>query len=128
MQRILVVDDDVEICRILRDFLTLKGYEVSITWDGVSALQQVKAVRPHIVLLDITMPGMDGITTLQEIKKIDATIGVIMITAVIDEDLAKRAITLGAYEYITKPVDFNYLDTVLMVIIADLLGSQESCM
>jgi len=120
MQRILVVDDDVEICRILRDFLTLKGYEVSITWDGVSALQQVKAVRPHIVLLDITMPGMDGITTLQEIKKIDATIGVIMITAVIDEDLAKRAITLGAYEYVTKPVDFNYLDTVLMVIIADL--------
>ncbi len=127
MQRILVVDDDVEICRILRDFLTLKGYEVSITWDGANALQQVKAVKPHIVLLDITMPGVDGITTLQEIKKIDATIGVIMITAVIDEDLAKRAITLGAYEYITKPVDFNYLDTVLMVIIADLLGSQESC-
>lgn len=121
-QRILVVDDDIEICSILQEFLTLKGYKASTASDCANALQQVKEVRPHIVLLDITMPGPGGLATLQEIKKIDSTVGVIMITAVIDEELAKRAITLGAYEYITKPIDFNYLELAVMVKIVDLLG------
>lgn len=123
MQRILVVDDNIEICNILYDFLSFKGYEVYTAWDGANALQQVKEVRPHIVLLDIAMPGLGGIATLQEIKKIDPTVGVIMLTAVIDAELAKRAVTLGAYEYITKPIDFHYLELVLMVKIVDLLGS-----
>ena len=121
-QRILVVDDDSEICSILQEFLTSKGYEVWTAWDGAKALQQVKAVKPHIILLDVTMPGMDGIAILQEIKKIDPTAGVIMITGIQDEYLARRAITLGAYEYITKPIDFNYLELAVMVKIIDLLG------
>ena len=121
-QRILVVDDDIEICSILQEFLTLKGYEVSTAWDGANALQQVKAVKPHIILLDVTMPGMDGIAILQEIKRIDSTAGVIMITGIQDEYLARRAITLGAYEYITKPIDLNYLELVVMVKIVDLSG------
>ena len=121
-QRILVVDDDIEICSILQEFLTSKGYEVSTAWDGANALQQVKAVKPHIILLDVTMPGMDGIAILQEIKRIDSTAGVIMITGIKDEYLARRAITLGAYEYITKPIDLNYLELVVMVKIVDLLG------
>lgn len=122
MQRILVVDDDVEICSVLQDFLQSKGYEVYTVGDGITAQKHVKEVKPHIVLLDVTMPGMDGLATLQELKKIDPSVGVIMITAVLDESLAKRALTLGAYEYITKPLDFNYLEIVVMVKIVDLLG------
>ncbi|TET61226.1 response regulator, partial [Candidatus Aerophobetes bacterium] len=104
MQRILVVDDEIEVCNVLRDFLTVKGYEVHTVSDGRSAVAKVKEIRPHIVLLDIMMPGMDGLETLKEIRKADPRVGVIMVTAIFDEELGKRAIELGAYDYITKPV------------------------
>lgn len=123
MEKILAVDDEVETCNILRDFLVFKGYEVHTALDGAAAVQKVKAVRPHIVLLDIIMPGMGGIETLQAIKRSDPQVGVIMVTAVIDEALAKTAVAHGAYEYITKPVDLRYLETVVMVKMVDLLGN-----
>jgi DNA-binding NtrC family response regulator len=122
MERILVVDDEVEVCKVLKEFLASKGYEVHTALDGSTAISKVKEVRPHIVLLDIIMPGMGGIDVLKEIKGIDHRVGVIMVTAVADHELARRAIELGAYDYITKPMDLNYLETVVMVKIIDLLG------
>jgi len=117
------VDDDIGVCNMLRRYFLLENrYEVYVAHDGESAVRKVKEVRPHIVLLDIMMPGMGGIDTLKEIKKIDAAAGVIMITALADEELAKKALALGAYDYITKPLDFDYLETVMMVKIVDLLG------
>lgn len=121
MERILVVDDEAETCSVLKDFLVLKGYEIHIALNGKDAIRMLKEVRPHIVLLDIMMPGMGGIETLKEIKKIDPRVGVVMIASVIDEEIAKRTLELGAYDYITKPMDLDYLETVLMVKILDLL-------
>jgi DNA-binding response OmpR family regulator len=123
MERILVVDDEIHVVRLLQKFLTSKAYEVYTATNGLEAIQKVKDVRPHIVLLDILMPGMGGIDTLKEIKKINSKIVVIMVTAVIDEELAKRAIQLGADEYIIKPFDLNYIETCLMVKVIQLLGS-----
>jgi len=120
--RILVVDDEEEVLNTLSKFLTLKGYDVYTAKDGLKAIEKVKEVRPHVVLLDIIMPGMSGIDTLKEIKKIDPRVGVIMATAVTDEELAKRTIQLGAYDYITKPFDLNYIETVLLVKIIEMLG------
>lgn len=122
MERILVVDDEVETCNVLKDFLVLKGYEAHIALNGEDAIKMVKEVRPHIVLLDIMMPGMGGIEALKEIKKVDSRVGVVMITAVTDEEIAKRTLELGAYDYITKPMDIDYLETVLMVMIVDILS------
>ncbi len=122
MERILVVDDEIEQCNVLKKFLTLKGYEVYTATNGPTAIDEVKRVRPHIVLLDIRMPEMGGIEVLKEIKKTDPTVGVVMVTGVTDEEDARKTFELGAYDYITKPIDFNYLETVLMVKIADLLG------
>ena len=124
MERILVVDDEIEVCNSLKRFLSIKGkgYEVDTANSGKEAVRKVKENRPHIVLLDIIMPGMSGIDTLKEIKKIDPNIGVIMATAVADEEIAKRALQLGAYDYILKPFDLNYLETVLMVKIIDVIG------
>lgn len=119
MERILVVDDEVEVCNTLKKFLASNGYEVYTALDGETAVSKTKEVRPHIVLLDIIMPGMNGIDTLKEIKKVDPSVGVIMVTAVVDEELAKGALELGAYEYITKPIDLNYLKTVVMVKMVD---------
>ena len=115
MGKILVVDDEVEVVRLLKDFLTSKGYEVHTALNGTEAIALVKEVKPDIVLLDIIMPGISGIDTLKEIKKIDPTTAVIMITAVIDEELANRAVKLGAFDYITKPINIDYLETCVMV-------------
>ncbi len=122
MERILVVDDEIHVCNVLKEFLSLKGFEVHTAFDGSTALSKVKEIRPHIVLLDIIMPGMGGLEVLKEIKKIDPKVGVIMVTGVADNELAKRTIELGAYDYITKPMDFDYFENVVMVMIITLLG------
>jgi len=68
------------------------------------------------------MPGMGGIDVLKVIRNAHPQIGIIMITAVSDEKIAKRTIKLGAYDYITKPLDLNHLETVLMVKMIDIMG------
>ena len=122
MERILVVDDEIHVLRLLRKYLASKAYEVYTASTGLEAIEKVKEVKPHIVLLDIIMPGMGGIDALKEIKKINPKIAVIMVTAVIDEELAKRALQLGADDYITKPLDLNYIETSVMVKMIQLLG------
>lgn len=120
--RILVVDDEEEVLNTLKEFLTVKGYEVHTARDGLEAIEKMKEVRPHVVFLDIIMPGMGGIDALKEIKKIDPLVGVIMATAVTDEELGKRTLQLGAYDYITKPFDLNYIETVVLVKIIQIMG------
>ena len=122
MTRILVVDDEVETCDLLKRYLTKKGFQVFTALSGEDAVNIVKEERPHIVLLDIRMPGMGGIEALKKIKEIDREIGVVMITAVKEEETAKEILKLGADDYITKPMDLKYLDNVLMVKIAMMTG------
>ena len=117
--RILVVDDEQAICDALTKFLTKKGHEVSAVQRGEEAITKVKEEKPHIVLLDIRMPGIDGIETLKRIREIDKEVGIIMITAVIDDETGKKCMELGAYDYITKPLSLDYLENVLMVKLLD---------
>ncbi len=119
MSRILVVDDEIDVCNILKKILTSKNYEVETALNGETAVEKIRDFKPNVVLLDIMMPGMGGIETLKEIKNIDSSIGVIMVTAVIDEELAKRALELGAYEYITKPINLHHLETVVLIKMVD---------
>lgn len=115
MKKILVVDDEIIIRDLLEDFLGRKGYDVYTASDGRAAIAKVKEIKPHIVLLDIKMPVMDGIEALEEIRKIDPKVGVIMITGVLDERLGKKAMRLGASDYITKPLNLHYLENAVMV-------------
>jgi DNA-binding response OmpR family regulator len=126
MEKILVVDDEIQVVRLVQEFLVSKGYEVDTALDGMEALAKVKKSKPHIVLLDIMMPGIGGINTLKEIKKIDPNIAVIMVTAVYDEELANRAVKLGAYDYITKPINIDYLETCVMVKMIQILGERAA--
>jgi DNA-binding NtrC family response regulator len=119
---VLVVDDDVTVCNVLEEFLRSRGYEVYTAVDGPVAIAQVREIRPHIVLLDIIMPGMGGMEILKEIKRVDPSVAVVIVTGVRDNELGRRALELGAYDYIIKPVDFDYLETVLKVKTIDLLG------
>ncbi len=121
MAKILVVDDEVLVREIIKKYLTRKGYEVFDAEDGEAALQIVKEKSPSIVLLDIRLPKSNGVDVLRKIKEIDEKIGVIMITAVSEEATAEKCMELGAFDYITKPISFDYLEECLLAKLLDFL-------
>lgn len=111
--QILVIDDEKDIGYILKKSLTLEGYTVFTALDGESGLEIVKGKKPDIVLLDLKMPKMNGIEVLRHIKKIDKNIVVIIITGYGTMDTARIAMKLGAFDYITKPIDLKYVNAVI---------------
>ena len=113
MGTILVVDDEVEACKVLDEYLSAKGHEVHMSHNGASAIEKMKSVRPHLVLLDMLMPGMKGAEALKEMKKIDPNVKIVMVTVVTDEEEACKTFELGAYDYITKPVNLAHLDKII---------------
>jgi DNA-binding response OmpR family regulator len=107
--RILVVDDDVDTCRNLKDILTDLGYDVDVAHDGPSALELVRR-RPYgVALLDLKMPGMDGLTLYRERRKLRAETVAIVVTAFAGHDTAAEALAAGAWQVVPKPVDFPAL-------------------
>jgi len=107
--KILVVDDEAEIRSLLAAVLQNKGYEVVTAEDGAAALQAVPRERPAVILMDLSMPRMNGMDALTEIKRLDAEVPVIICTAHADFATAVRAMKLGAYDYLTKPFDVELL-------------------
>jgi len=102
---ILIVDDQPGIRRLLMEVLTEEGYAVVAAANGYEGLQKAKELEPALILMDMKMPGMDGIETLQELKRIGQAGNVIMMTAYGELELVNQARELGAYAYITKPFD-----------------------
>ena len=112
MAKILVVDDNEDVLALLKDYLQeLKGHTLYTARNAEEAIQQYEAHRPSIVLLDILLPGVNGIEILGKIKRLDPKAHVIMISGVDNEDVAKSAMQKGAADFITKPLDLEYLET-----------------
>ncbi|MFI5374686.1 MAG: sigma-54-dependent transcriptional regulator [Candidatus Rokuibacteriota bacterium] len=109
MTKILVVDDEAEIRSLLAAVLQSKGYEVVTAEDGAAALQAVPRERPAVILMDLSMPRMNGMDALPELKRLDPELPVIICTAHADLATAVRAMKLGAYDYLTKPFDVELL-------------------
>ncbi|MFB3885117.1 MAG: sigma-54-dependent transcriptional regulator [Thermodesulfobacteriota bacterium] len=105
--RILVVDDEYLIRWTLQQNLEKEGFEVFLAESGEEALARVQDETPDLVLLDIKMSGMDGYEVLEKALRIDQTIVPIMITAFDDVEKVVKAMKLGAFDYITKPFDFE---------------------
>lgn len=126
-RKILVVDNEQAVCDMLKEFLTQQEYEVITVLSGEEAIKKVNEERPHVVLLDVKMPGMDGIETLKKIREIDKKVGIVMITAVKDDEARRKCMELGAYDYITKPFSLKYLETVLLVKILDFWVKKLAC-
>ena len=120
--RVLVVDDEEDICWLLCDFLSDQGYETHWATTGEDGIRLAKEVRPHLILLDIRLPGMDGITILSRVREFDRGAGIIIITAFNDIKLAQKALKLGASDFVTKPVDLNYLGTSVRMKIEAMLA------
>jgi DNA-binding response OmpR family regulator len=113
LTRILVVDDEEEIRALLVEVLQGRGFEVVTAEDGAAALEQVPRQQPAVILLDLTMPRLNGLEALPEIKRLDPEVPVIICTAHADLPTAVRAMKLGAYDYITKPFDMELLGLAL---------------
>lgn len=110
---ILVVDDDEADLELFRTILEKEGYMVLTADKGKDGLDEVRRKRPNLVILDLKMPDMSGIAVLREIKKIDENTEVIIITGYGAMKSARMAMRLGAYEYITKPFDIDYVKAVV---------------
>ena len=104
-EKLLVVDDEPANCRLVKAIFEAQGFDVIAAPDGQSALARVGADRPHVMLLDLRMPGMDGLQVLESVKTAIPDLPVIMVTASHDLKTAVRATQLGAFDYLTKPVD-----------------------
>lgn len=113
MARILIADDEPDVREFMEGFLRLQGHEVETASDGIEAIEKIKAACPDLVLLDMRMPRMEGIEVLRELKQLAPRLSVVMMTAVRDQALAKEAIALGAFDYVTKPVDLSRLKLLL---------------
>jgi DNA-binding NtrC family response regulator len=107
--RVLVVDDEVDTCRNLSDILTDLGFQVDTAHDGPSALELVRRNTYDVALLDLKMPGMDGVTLYREIKKLQAGTVAIVVTAYASSGTASEALTAGAWQVLPKPVDIGRL-------------------
>ena len=104
-EKILVADDEQEIRNLLDHFLKGQGYEVVLASDGNQALKLAAEENPHVIILDIKMPGLDGLEVCKQLKKNEQTklIPVIVITGF--EDNKMEALTIGADDFVNKPFD-----------------------
>lgn len=116
MLRLLVVDDEIDICDFVKNFFKERNFDVFVAHDGKAAVEMVKAERPDIILLDLRMPVMGGLDALKEIRKIDDTSKVVVVTAVEDTDSAEEAKRCGAVDYITKPLLLEQLERTVLTI------------
>jgi len=113
MPRVLVVDDDPATRELLRDFLSSKQYDVSEAATGGEGLRRLREDRPHLVLLDINLPDLQGLEVLRQAKEIDPAVAVIMVTGIREEEVGREALQAGAFDYIVKPLDLQYLEKSL---------------
>lgn len=104
MYKILVVDDAGFMRMMIKNYLTKAGYENVIEGeDGARAVELFKAENPDLVIMDITMPNLDGIGALREIRSLDSNAKVVMCSAMGQEAMVMEAIKLGAKDFIVKP-------------------------
>lgn len=117
MPRVMIVDDSVFMREHLANLLASQGYDSIQAMNGYEAVRQYRAESPDVVLMDVTMPGRDGLDTLEEVIQIDPGAVVVMLTALNQEVMVTRAMHIGAKDYLTKPVSpgrlFATLDRVL---------------
>ena len=114
-KRILIVDDEPLIVEVLTEHFKDTD-DIETATNGTNALAAVVRQRPDLMLLDINMPRMNGVEVLKDVKKIDESIAVIMVTANEQVSLAADALKSGALGYVPKPFDFRYLDHMVATI------------
>jgi DNA-binding NtrC family response regulator len=109
--RVLLVDDEIEFASALSERLKLRNYDAIPVYNVDKALSIIRSDPPHVVLLDLKMPGSKGEEVLKAIKEIKPTIEVIIVTGVLDPQREAEGMKNGAFDYILKPIDIEELTT-----------------
>jgi DNA-binding response OmpR family regulator len=120
--RVLVVDDESLIVEILTDFLSAQGYEVVGAHSAADAFTMMEVSPPDVLLLDISLPLVDGMTVLRRVRALYPDLRVVMVTANADEQVARDALRRGAFDYVVKPFDFDYLARVVAAAVGQAGG------
>lgn len=110
---VLIADDDPEIRNVLRRFLASLAFETLEARDGAETLELARLRRPDIILLDILMPGKDGVEVLKELAPELPGTGFVMITGNEDEDVARQCLEFGAFDYVSKPIILDVLGEII---------------
>jgi len=118
-KKLLIVDDQVGIRILLLEVFSTEGYETFQAANGRAALEIVRLHAPDLVLLDMKIPGMDGLEILKKIKEMNRDIKVIMMTAYGELDMIKEATELGALMHFTKPFDIDELRVAVNLQLSD---------
>jgi len=113
MAHILVVDDDERICKVFAEFLSGEGHEPALASSAAEALESVRVSPPDLILMDIRMPGTNGLEALEMIRQIDPDVRVVIMTAYGTSQTSIEAMRLGAYDYLIKPLDLHKLKNVI---------------
>jgi two-component system alkaline phosphatase synthesis response regulator PhoP len=101
-EKVLVIDDEEKILNLVSSYLKNEGYSVSVARDGIAGLQAARSINPDLIILDIMLPGMDGLELLANLRR-ESNVYVIMLTAKTEETDKIIGLTVGADDYITKP-------------------------
>ena len=109
-RRLLIVDDEPKMCQVLGDYFTLKGYEVRASARGDEALAIAGLFHPQVVLLDLLMPGQNGVETLKALKHLSPIPKVLILSAADHTDVVQGALDLGADFYVCKPPQLAELE------------------
>ncbi|MBU4315997.1 MAG: response regulator [Proteobacteria bacterium] len=110
---IMVVDDEPFIREVMNDFLCMHGHKVTCFGSGEDAVSGINGLGPDMILLDIWMPGMSGLETLEKIRKDNNKVGVVMLSAFGDDETVEDAMNMGADFYLQKPIEFKRLLEIL---------------
>ena len=122
---ILIVDDEERMRRVIADYLRIKNYHTVEAADGVEAMEQFRAVRPSLVLLDVMMPRMNGWDVCRAIRQTDTTTPIILLTARSEESDELQGFELGADEYIAKPFSLKILLARIEAVLRRKSGQAE---
>jgi len=121
MAKILIIDDEAMICRLLSKLMESEGYETIIAHDGRESMEKIRYERPDVILSDFRMPGMDGMELLKKVRDIDPDVPVILITAYADVHGAVEAMRQGAHDYLAKPFEHDEVVRVVHRALQELL-------
>lgn len=114
-KKILVVDDEPQVRQLMEHFLTERGYEVRVAETGRLGLEALNTFTPDVVLLDMHMPEMDGLETLERLVARAPSLPVIMVTVNDDVETTSRLLQLGAADYVPKPFNLEYLEQAISI-------------
>ncbi len=119
MNKILVVDDEKGVCHSFKKILGRRGYDVITAEDGLEAIEKTEKEDPALVIMDVTMPKLDGLETLQRLKALHPDLTIIMMTAHSTSEKAITAMKYGAYDYLSKPFDNSQVISLIEKALAD---------